>query len=118
MAGLFFKAGVMVFLQGFWENVAADRGFLMVKSWWIAGERWSENGLRSGARNMPLFFGIIFEAAGLRDALRAEFAGSEGERDGSWRTRRGLGASYGAGTTQGGWDHAGERDSKGGETGY
>jgi len=40
----FFRVGGLVFLQGFWENTAADCGFLMVKSWWIAGERWSEKG--------------------------------------------------------------------------
>jgi hypothetical protein len=56
MTGLFFLGWLeWCFCRGFWENVAADRGFLVVKSWWIAGERWSGNDLKSGAKNTPLF---------------------------------------------------------------
>ena len=34
----FFRLVEWCFYRGFWENVAVDCGFLMVKSWWIAGE--------------------------------------------------------------------------------
>jgi hypothetical protein len=44
-----------VFLQGVREKRGAERGFLMVKSWWNAGERWSENDLKSATKNTPLF---------------------------------------------------------------
>jgi hypothetical protein len=30
------------------------RGFLVVKLWWIAGERWEVDGQDSGSKNMPL----------------------------------------------------------------
>jgi hypothetical protein len=42
-AGVFAKNGV--------QNVV----FLMVKSWWNAGERRSENDLKLASKNMPLF---------------------------------------------------------------
>jgi hypothetical protein len=52
-----FFSGVVefVFCGGFREKRGAERGFLMVKSWWNAGERWSENDLKSATKNTPLF---------------------------------------------------------------
>jgi hypothetical protein len=42
--------------------MVSDRGFLMVKSWWNAGERWSEDDLNLPVKNTPhlsdLFFGF------------------------------------------------------------
>jgi hypothetical protein len=34
----FFPAWFSPFLLGFWQKRGAERGFLMVKLWWIAGE--------------------------------------------------------------------------------
>jgi hypothetical protein len=45
----------LCFCRGFREKRGAERGFLMVKSWWNAGERWSENDLKSATKNTPLF---------------------------------------------------------------
>jgi len=28
------------FAEGFWQKRCAERGFLMVNLWWIAGESW------------------------------------------------------------------------------
>jgi hypothetical protein len=52
-----FFSGVVefVFCRGFREKRGAQRGFLMVKSWWNAGERWSENDLKLATENTPLF---------------------------------------------------------------
>jgi hypothetical protein len=52
-----FFSGVVefVFCSGFREKRGAERGFLMVKSWWNAGKRWSENYLKSATKNTPLF---------------------------------------------------------------
>jgi hypothetical protein len=36
----FYSGETLLFLQGFWEKRAAERGFLMVNSWWNAGESW------------------------------------------------------------------------------
>jgi hypothetical protein len=37
----FFLALVyLVFTGGFWQKRVAERGFLMVNLWWIAGESW------------------------------------------------------------------------------
>ena len=51
----FWRGGVCVFCGGFREKRGAERGFLMVKPWWNAGKRWSENDLKSAAKNTPLF---------------------------------------------------------------
>jgi hypothetical protein len=52
-----FFSGVVgfVFCGGFRKKRGAERGFLMVKSWWNAGERWSENHLKLATKNTPLF---------------------------------------------------------------
>jgi hypothetical protein len=34
------------FCRGFGGNAVAECGFWMVNSWWNAGERWSEDGLK------------------------------------------------------------------------
>jgi hypothetical protein len=52
---LFFWRGRVRVLRGFREKRGAERGFLMVRSWWNAGERWSENDLKSAPKNTPLF---------------------------------------------------------------
>jgi len=36
----FFLGLVYAFSLGFWQKRGAERGFLMVNSWWIAGESW------------------------------------------------------------------------------
>jgi hypothetical protein len=41
------------FCGGFCKKWGAERGFLMVKTWWMCGETWRENALRLGAKNMP-----------------------------------------------------------------
>jgi hypothetical protein len=51
----FWRGGVSRFCRGFCKKRGAERGFLMVKSWWNAGERWSENDLKLASKNMPLF---------------------------------------------------------------
>jgi hypothetical protein len=43
------------FCRGFREKRGAERGFLMVKSWWNAGKRWSENDLKS---TLKIFHGF------------------------------------------------------------
>ena len=48
-----------MFLRGFCENVVPDCGFLMVKLWWNAGERWSEDGLNSPGKSMPLILDLF-----------------------------------------------------------
>jgi hypothetical protein len=58
-----FFSGVVesLFCRGFLQKRGAERGFLMVKSWWNAGERWSENDLKSASKNTPsfrIFFGL------------------------------------------------------------
>jgi hypothetical protein len=52
---LFFRRGNLRFCRGFCEKRCAERGFLMVKSWWNAGERWSENDLKS---TLKIFHGF------------------------------------------------------------
>src|SRR5207245_9197459 len=84
----FFKAGGAVFLQGFWENVAADCGFLVVKSWWIVGEWWSENGLKSGARNMPRFTELFSKVPFLGDGYGRSLAVPVVRGIGQERTRQ------------------------------
>jgi hypothetical protein len=42
-----------VFAGGFREKWGAERGFLMVRLWWIRGETWLQNALRLSAKNMP-----------------------------------------------------------------
>jgi hypothetical protein len=56
-AEVFFFSGVgnLRFCRGFCEKRCAERGFLMVKSWWNAGERWSENDLKS---TLKIFHGF------------------------------------------------------------
>jgi hypothetical protein len=39
----------------------AERGFLMVNLWWIAGESWEVDGRISGSKNMPRFADLFFE---------------------------------------------------------
>jgi hypothetical protein len=63
------------FCRGFCENVVADRGFLMVNFWWVAGERWLENDLNSATKNTPrfsdLFLGFpVLGRSGVGDWLR------------------------------------------------
>jgi hypothetical protein len=57
VAGFCFFSGVVSwrFCGGFCKKRRAERGFLMVKSWWNAGKRWSENDLKLASKNMPLF---------------------------------------------------------------
>ena len=43
------------FCWGFGKKRVIGRGFLVVKSWWIAGESWEVDGQFSGSKNMPLF---------------------------------------------------------------
>jgi hypothetical protein len=40
-------------LLGFCEKRVAERGFLMVNSWWKAGESWHVKGRFSGSKIMP-----------------------------------------------------------------
>jgi hypothetical protein len=51
-AEVFFFSGVgnLRFCRGFCEKRCAERGYLMVKSWWNAGKRWSENDLKSALK--------------------------------------------------------------------
>jgi hypothetical protein len=42
------------FCWGFWQKRCAERGFLMMKLWWIAGETWCVDGHFSGSENLPL----------------------------------------------------------------
>jgi hypothetical protein len=49
-----------VFAGGFGKNVVVERGFLVVKLWWINGESWEVDGQDSGSKKMPLS-GFIFE---------------------------------------------------------
>jgi hypothetical protein len=53
--GYFYWHGGMVFLQGFREKRGAERGFSMVKLWWVAGESWCVDGRVLGDKNFPLF---------------------------------------------------------------
>ena len=48
------------FKRVFCGNALLRDGFLMVKSWWNAGERWSKNDLKSGREKHATFFGFIF----------------------------------------------------------
>jgi hypothetical protein len=41
------------FCWGFWQKRCAERGFLMVNLWWIAGETWCVDGHFSGSKNVP-----------------------------------------------------------------
>ena len=68
-----------VFAGGFGKNVVVERGFLVVKLWWIDGESWEVDGQDSGSKNMPLFpdlflrdshFGNLVQPHGL-EAIRA-----------------------------------------------
>lgn len=43
------------FCKGFCENVVAECGLLMVRSWWNAGKRWFEDDLKSVVKNTPHF---------------------------------------------------------------
>src|ERR1700757_1464933 len=92
----------MVFLQGFLGNVAADRGFLMVKSWGIAGERWSENDLKSGAKNMPLFSEFFLRLPVWETRSGRRLPASESDRDGVMANAAGFRGILRAGTTRGG----------------
>jgi hypothetical protein len=42
------------FCWGFWQKRGAERGFLMVNLWWIAGGTWCLDGHFSGAENSSL----------------------------------------------------------------
>jgi hypothetical protein len=55
-----FGGGGTLFLLGFGKNVVVERGFLVVKLWWIAGESWEVDGHFSGSKNMPLFPDLFF----------------------------------------------------------
>jgi hypothetical protein len=52
---IFFGAGLPGFCWGFWQKRGAERGFLMVNLWWIAGESWYVDDHFSDSKNMPLF---------------------------------------------------------------
>ena len=52
---IFFGDGGILFLLGFWQKRWLERGFLVVKLWWIAGESWLVDGQDSGSKNVPLF---------------------------------------------------------------
>jgi hypothetical protein len=52
---IFFGLDNQRFFRGFWQKRVAERGFLMVNLWWIAGESWCVDGHFSGSKNMPLF---------------------------------------------------------------
>jgi hypothetical protein len=43
------------FCRGFCEKCGAERGFLMVRLWWIAGETWCENTTFLRSEIMPRF---------------------------------------------------------------
>jgi hypothetical protein len=49
------------FCRGFCEKWGAERGFLMVKTWWMCGETWWENALRLGAKNMPRLSNLFLQ---------------------------------------------------------
>jgi hypothetical protein len=53
--GIFFGMVGPRFCWEFWRKWVVGRGFLVVKLWWIACERWSVDGQDSGSKNMPLF---------------------------------------------------------------
>jgi hypothetical protein len=44
-----------VFAGGFREKPCAERGFLLVSLWWVAGRSWCVGWRFSGAKNVPLF---------------------------------------------------------------
>jgi hypothetical protein len=48
-------------LQGFWQKLVIERGFLVVNLWWIAGESWYVDGRFLGAKNMPRVPALFFE---------------------------------------------------------
>jgi hypothetical protein len=41
-----------LFLLGFWQKRGAERGFLMVNLWRIAGETWCVDGHFSGSKKL------------------------------------------------------------------
>jgi hypothetical protein len=55
LAAIFMGVVDCRFCTVFCENVVLLCGFLMVKSWWNAGKRWSEDGLKSPAKDTPHF---------------------------------------------------------------
>ena len=67
-----------MFCGGFCEKRGAERGFLMVRSWWNAGERWSENDLKSATKNTP-FFRFIFGLFPFWES--ADYSGRSGSDD-------------------------------------
>jgi hypothetical protein len=62
----------LFFAGGFAKSGVQNVVFLMVKSWWNAGERWSENDLRLTSNNTPLSFDLFLEfpVLGERDLRR------------------------------------------------
>jgi hypothetical protein len=58
--GRFFRAGgIHVFVGGFGKNGWLGRGFLVVKTWWDAGERWCADSHFSGLKIMPLILDLF-----------------------------------------------------------
>jgi hypothetical protein len=43
------------FCWGFCRKRRAERGFLLVSLWWIAGELWCVDGVILGVENFPFF---------------------------------------------------------------
>jgi hypothetical protein len=60
----FFGAAEWCFCWGFWEKLRAERGFLMVKLWWLRGELWCVDGRILGGRNFPLFRDLFLGGCG------------------------------------------------------
>jgi hypothetical protein len=50
----------------FWEKWVFERGFLMVKSWWMCGESWLVDDRFLTPKNTPLF-STLFLMSGHQD---------------------------------------------------
>jgi hypothetical protein len=50
---------IRVFVGGFAENGWFGCGFLVVRTWWNAGESWCVDSRFSGLKNMPLILGLF-----------------------------------------------------------
>jgi hypothetical protein len=53
-----------VFAGGFREKPCAERGFLLVCLWWIAGELWWVDGRILGVKNFSLFRNLFLGGCG------------------------------------------------------
>jgi hypothetical protein len=59
--------GLVRFFRGFWPKRAPKRGFLMVNSWWMAGESWFRDGYFSGLEICRGFRVYFCDSHGGRD---------------------------------------------------